>query len=60
VALVRVLTGFMFVRVVTESENYRIYEAVLQTIKAATRNLSGALNFIALVTGHVRQAPTKF
>jgi hypothetical protein len=45
--LVRVFIGCVFVRVVTESETCRIYEAVLQTIKIAIRNLSGASNFIA-------------
>jgi hypothetical protein len=45
-ALVRVPVGCMFMWVVSESETYRIYEAVLQTIKAVTRNLSGAANFI--------------
>jgi hypothetical protein len=47
VALVRVLIGCVFVRIVTEPETYRIYEAVLWTIKAVTRTLSGALNVIA-------------
>jgi hypothetical protein len=45
--IVRVLIGCVFVGVVTESKTYHIYEAVLKTIKAATRNLSGASNFIA-------------
>jgi hypothetical protein len=40
VALVRVLIGYMFIKVVTESKTCRIYEAVLQIIKAVTRNLS--------------------
>jgi hypothetical protein len=46
-ASVRVLIGCVFVRVVTEPKTYRIYEVILQTIKAITRNLSGASNFIA-------------
>jgi hypothetical protein len=37
----------VFVKVVTELETCRIYEAFLQTIKAVIRNLSGASNFIA-------------
>jgi hypothetical protein len=45
--LIRVLIGCEFVRVVTELEICRIYEAVLWAIKAATRNLSVASNFIA-------------
>jgi hypothetical protein len=45
-ALIRVLTECEFVRVITESEICHIYEMVLQIIKAATRNLSGAPNFI--------------
>jgi hypothetical protein len=45
--LVRVIIGCVFIRVVTESKTCHIYEAVLQTIKAATRNLSETLNFIA-------------
>jgi hypothetical protein len=45
-ALVRILIGCMFIGVVTELETYRVYEAVLQTIKVATRNLSKASNFI--------------
>jgi hypothetical protein len=40
VALVRVLIGYMFIKVVTESKTCRIYEAVLQIIKTVTRNLS--------------------
>jgi hypothetical protein len=46
-ALVRVLIGCMFVRVVTELETCYIYEAVLHTIKVAVRNLAGASNFIS-------------
>jgi hypothetical protein len=46
-ALVRVLIGCVFVRVVIESEICRIYEMILWIIKAATRNLSGTSNFIA-------------
>jgi hypothetical protein len=45
-ALIRVLIECEFINVVTESEICHIYETVLQTIKAATRNLSGAPNFI--------------
>jgi hypothetical protein len=37
----------VFVRVVTEPKTCRIYEVVLCTIKATTRNLSGTSNFIA-------------
>jgi hypothetical protein len=37
----------VFVRLVTEPKTYRIYDAVLQTIKTVTRNLSGASNSIA-------------
>jgi hypothetical protein len=37
----------VFVRVVAELETCYIYEAILRTIKAVTRNLTGALNFIA-------------
>jgi hypothetical protein len=47
VALVRVMIGYVFVRVVTELETYHIYEVVLRAIKVATHNLSGALNFTA-------------
>jgi hypothetical protein len=46
-ALVRVLIGCVFVRVVTELKICHIYEGVLRTIKVAARNLSGASNFIA-------------
>jgi hypothetical protein len=45
-ALVRVLIGCMFVKVVTELETCHIYEVVLQTIKVAAYNLLGASNFI--------------
>jgi hypothetical protein len=41
VALVRILIGCVFVRVVTELDIYHIYEAVLLTIKIVARNLSG-------------------
>jgi hypothetical protein len=44
-ALVRVLIGCMFDRVVTELETYHIYETDLQTIKVAACNLLGASNF---------------
>jgi hypothetical protein len=37
----------MSVRIITESETYRIYELILRTIKAVNRNLLGASNFIA-------------
>jgi hypothetical protein len=47
VALVRVLIGCVFVMVVTELKICHIYEVVLQTIKAATHNLSEASDFIA-------------
>jgi hypothetical protein len=40
-ALIIVLIKCEFVRVVTEPETCCIYEAVLWTIKATTRNLSG-------------------
>jgi hypothetical protein len=46
-ALVRVIIGCVFVRVVTESETCRIYEVILQTIKVVTCNLSETSNFIA-------------
>jgi hypothetical protein len=45
---VRVTIGCVFVRVVTESEIYHIYEVALQTIKVAARNLCGASHFIGL------------
>jgi hypothetical protein len=41
---VRVLIGCVFVRVVLESETCHGYQVVLQTIKVATRNLSGPSN----------------
>jgi hypothetical protein len=41
---VRVLIGYKFVVVVTESETCHVYEVVLRTIKVATHNLSRALN----------------
>jgi hypothetical protein len=44
---VRVLIGWVFVWVVTESKTYHIYEAVLQTIKVVAHNISRASNFIA-------------
>jgi hypothetical protein len=44
--LVRVLIGCVFVRVITELKNYRIYESVIWTIKAVTHNLSEVSNFI--------------
>jgi hypothetical protein len=47
VALVRVLIGCVFVRVVTELETCHICETVLWTIKVAVYNLSRASNFIA-------------
>jgi hypothetical protein len=46
-ALVGVLIGCVFIRVVTELETYHIYEVVLQIMKVAARNLSEASNFIA-------------
>jgi hypothetical protein len=46
-ALVRVLIGCVFVRVVTELKICHIYEGVLRTIKVAAHNLVGASNFIA-------------
>jgi hypothetical protein len=45
--LVRVLIWCVFIRVITELETYHIYKVVLWTIKATTRNLSAASNFIA-------------
>jgi hypothetical protein len=47
VALVRILIECVFIGVVTKSETYRGYEAVLQTIKVVARNLSGASDFTA-------------
>jgi hypothetical protein len=46
-ALVRVLIGCVFVKVVTELKTCHIYEVVLRTIKIAARNLLGTSNFIA-------------
>jgi hypothetical protein len=40
-ALIRVLIGCEFIMVVTKLKICCIYEVVLQTIKAVTRNLSG-------------------
>jgi hypothetical protein len=47
VALVRVMIGYVLVRVVIELKTCHIYEAVLRSIKAATHNLSGTSNLIA-------------
>jgi hypothetical protein len=47
VVLVRVLIECVFVKVIIESETCRIYEVILQTIKADIHNLPVALNFIA-------------
>jgi hypothetical protein len=47
---VRVLIECMLVGVVTESKTCHVYEAVLQTIKVAARNLSGASNSLAKTT----------
>jgi hypothetical protein len=46
VAQCKVLIGCMFMGIVTESETCHIYKAVLQTIKVATHDLSGELNFL--------------
>jgi hypothetical protein len=46
VALVRDFIGCVFVSVITESKIYRIYKAVLQTIKVVIHNLSETSNFI--------------
>jgi hypothetical protein len=47
VTLDKVSIGYVFVGIVTESETYCIYEAVLLIIKVAACNLLGASNFIA-------------
>jgi hypothetical protein len=47
--LVRILIGYMFVRIVTELKIYRIYEAVLRTIKIATHNLSVGIKFYSII-----------
>jgi hypothetical protein len=44
-----VLIGCVFMGIVTELKTYRIYKAVLLTMKVATRNLSGQLNFHRII-----------
>jgi hypothetical protein len=44
--IISVLIGYVFVGIVTELENCRIYEVILLIIYVAISNLLGASNFI--------------
>jgi hypothetical protein len=45
----RVPIGYKFMRIVTKSKPCRIYNVVLETVKVATRNSSGAINLNSII-----------